>query len=531
MGPLIRLLFVALLAVPGSAVAAPGPCGTPGLMPGFLPPVGPAEPFSGVRDKDNRNPYSVPNELVTDDFVVRWGNDWTPNTAGIDVLADALQDAWQTQIVDLAHPTPWSADSWRINVYIGDTGDGAPPAFDAGGYFTPDEEGYPILVINRESLNEAPWTRVVALHELYHAVQWGLDSYSYDDDEPGAWYWEATASWIPSVTDPASPANGTFLFGFALLPHLPLDHFDYPDSGSLDEYHQYGAFIFPTFLVESGFGPEIIRDSWVAPAGGTRDPIEALRGRLAEEGEDLDGWFTEFVASNAFWDYVHGDYWQSVVDNGQPFFPDSSPVTAWVPAEGTQGFVTPDVNVQTRRYGANYVRLDDLTAGEWVLSAAFDSEGSQGSPASFGATLVRNASEKLEYTTLTLEDLDDGVVFEAGGALALAVAAWSPERRSNERFPWSWSVVPWMPGDDDDAVGDDDDTSDDDDDDTSDDDDLAGVDDDGPVGGFGGGGQGCRCSSSTPSGGLPLALLLLYGIVTPRSRRRSAASSRRVPSG
>ena len=58
MGPLIRLLFVSLLTVPGSAVAAPGPCGTPGLMPGFLPPVGPAEPFSEVRDKDNRNPYS-----------------------------------------------------------------------------------------------------------------------------------------------------------------------------------------------------------------------------------------------------------------------------------------------------------------------------------------------------------------------------------------------------------------------------------------------------------------------------------------
>ncbi|MCO4772859.1 MAG: hypothetical protein KDA24_22695 [Deltaproteobacteria bacterium] len=525
----LRLLLLAVvLATPASALAEPGPCATPHLMPSFVPPrVFPAL-AAGAREKDSRNPYGVPNELLTESFAVRWGNNWQANQAGLQTLAEALEDAWQTQIVDLDHPAPPSADATRVNVYIGDSGNGTPSAFGAGGYFSQDEEGFPMMVINQASLETPAWTRVVALHEFYHSVQWGLGSYSYDESSPGAWYWEATASWVPSVTDPESPANGTFLFGYALLPHLELDAFDYPDSGALDEYHQYGAFIFPTFLVEAGFAPELIRDTWVTPAGGTGDPIEALRARLADEGADFDALFTEFVAANAFWDYTHGDYWEQVVLSGQQSYPNADFVTAWIDGEGTNGFESAPVNRKPRRYGANILRLDDLDDGEWLLRARFDDEGNQGSPASFGAMLVREALDGgIDYQRVSSEELDVGVTVEPSGsqAVALVVTASSVERRPGERFDWDWSIEPIVTQDDDDAANDDDTANDDDDDAASDD-------DDGPRGGFGGGGAGCGCSSiDAPGGGLAAVLLLLYGIAAPRLRRRSAASSRRVPSG
>ncbi len=513
----------ALLAA-GSAAASPAPgppslapCATPLLLPGFAPPR-PFPPLApGARDKTSLNPYGVPNELVSDDFVVRWGGDWVPNQPGLQTLSTALQDAWATQIDAMGHPAPPSSDSTRINVYIGDTGGGTPSSFGAGGYFTPDAEGYPILVVNPASLDEPAWTRVVALHEFYHSVQWGLDTYSYEEDSPGAWYWEATASWIPSITDPSSPANGSFLYGFALLPHLELDAFDYPDQGTLAEYHQYGAFIFPTWIAEAYDGASLIRDSWVAPVGGTNDPIEALRGGLAGVGIDFDEAFTDFVAANVFWDYVLGDSWAQYVAAGQAAFPSESPTVAWVDAGGTDGFVAPPTSRTPRRYGANVVRLDDLADGSWLLRAEFDAQGSQGSAAQWGATLVRSQGG-LGYQRLSAEELALGVPIEPGGQLALAVAAWSTVRRTGERFDWRWSVTSLDPGDDDDLA---------DDDDASDDDDLVNDDDDD---GFGG--SGCRCeASSAPAPGTAMLLALLYGMATPLARRRWAASARSVPSG
>lgn len=96
-----------------------------------------------------------------------------------------------------------------MNVYIGDTGDGAPPSYGAGGYFTPADQSYPTLVVNPDSILE----RAVAIHELYHATQWDLGTYTSD---PGAWYWEATASWMPSMVGPQSTGHAVFLFGFAI---------------------------------------------------------------------------------------------------------------------------------------------------------------------------------------------------------------------------------------------------------------------------------------------------------------------------
>jgi len=510
-------LIVLLALTPGEKDASLGPCATPQILPSLNAPRSfPAAPL-GSRDKENRNPFGVPNELTNENFVIRWGDDWDLNMDGIQDLSVALGDAWQTQIVEMDHPAPPSTDTTLMNVYIGDSGNGAPSAFGAGGYFTTDDDGFPMLVISQDSIWVPVSTRVVALHEFYHSVQWGLGTYSYDDDSPGAWYWEATASWIPSVTDPQSAENGSFLFGFGLLPHLELDSFDYPDTGALTEYHQYGAFIFPTYLSEWLGSPSAIRDSWVSPAGGTSDPIEALRGRLAEENIDFDDAFVDFVAANVFWDYVHGPAWEQFMGFGQEWYPNESPVTAWISTNGTDGFESAPNSIKPRRYGANVLRLDYLNPGEWVLEARFDETGSQGTSASWGVTLVRNAGDGVTYQRLEQSELSEGVTFETGGELAVAVAAWSDLRNPGERFDWEWSIRPLVGGDDDDDVADDDDAADDDDDATT---------NDGPVDNTGGidsnfNGSGCACDAGS---GAPAStswlLLVLYGMFAPWSRRR-----------
>lgn len=489
----MRLLLATLaLLVPATAAAVDHPCHTPAFFDQLTAPLGPAVVIDATpRDKDSRNPYGVPNELETENFVIRWGNSWSENTSGIDNLAAALEDAWDTEIVDMSHPAPWSADQLLINVYIGDTGGGTPGSFGAGGYFNQDESGYPMLVIAPQSLDDLPWTRVVAIHEFYHAVQWGLGTYTYSEGEPGAWYWEATASWVPSEVDPDSPANISFLWGFALAAHLPLDAFDYPDSGQLQEYHQYGAAIFPTYVSEHVADWQPIRNSWVAPAGGTSDPIEALRGELADLGEDFDAVFTDFVAHNVFWDYAHGNVFEQFVSGGQQAYPGTDPVTAWITDEGTGAPDEPPM-----RYGSNTVRFD-LDDGTWRIDLAFDDVGSAGNPASWGVTLVTDDGADISYTPI--EVVDGAASFELhsdGDEAGLAVASWTGPRSGGERFDWSWDVTfVEPPGDDDD------------------DDTAPFGDDDDDVGGFSG--NGCGCSATSDAA--PAAWLLL---LLPFSRRR-----------
>ena len=499
----MRLLLAALLLVPSAAEAAVDhPCHTPALFDTLTGPRGPAVHADAIaRDKSSRNPWGVPNEQLTENFAIRWGDDWTANTSGLATLAAALEDAWSVQIGDMSHPAPWSADDTLLNVYIGDTGDGTPGSFGAGGYFNQDDAGYPMLVINPASLDEAAWTRVVAIHEFYHAVQWGLDTYTYVEGEPGAWYWEATASWIPGMVDPDSPANANFLWGFALAAHLPLDAFDYPDSGALQEFHQYGAMIFPTYISEHLGEWEPIRNSWVSPANGTNDPIVALRAELDAIGEDFGAVFTDFIAHNVFWDYRHGDTYALYVQGGQQSYPGSDPVTAWITGAGSDSVAQSEV---PRRYGSNTLRFD-LDPGDWRLELELDTTGSAGSPAAWGATLVRRDGD-ITYEAVDIVDGAATIEFTADGSdVGLALGAWSDTGPASERFGWSWTMTELQTGDDDDASGDDDDS-------------VPFGDDDDDIGGFTG--NGCGCEVADEGGASALALLLLLPLSRRRRQRR-----------
>jgi len=495
------ILLVVALLMPSTATAATHLCHTPQLLPTFEPAPGPAS-WTAARDKYARNPLGLPNERLSDNFAVRWGNSWGGTTGQVDDLLDALEDAWRVQIGEMLHPMPWGTTEVLMNVYIGDSGNGAPPGYGAGGYFTPDDDSYPTLVIAADSIPAR--TRTVAIHELYHAVQWGLGTYTYDNDDPGAWYWEATASWIPSMVDTNSSDHAIFLFGFALAAYLPLDSFDYADSGALIEYHQYGAMIFPTFISEQVTPWQAVRNSWVEPVGGGGDPIEALRYELDDLDEDFDDVFVEFAAHNVFWDYRQGDDFEYLVEFYEDYYPGEDPYTAIV-TEAGEG--RPPGSREPYRYGTNTLHFDLPGSRTWELTIDVDGRGDRDSAARWGATLVTR-SGGIDYERLPFDDGIASVRFVDDGDVALSIAAWSEDRRSGEQFGWSWDLREV------DDLGDDDDATDDDD---------AFADDDDDFGGGGGGsarGRGCACDAASSPG--PPPWLALAGLLLVRRRERSA---------
>ena len=492
-----------LLLLAGLAAAGPLlPCGVPLLQP--LPPldVPPAPPAVG--DKVERDAYGTfPNSLQSENFIVKWGDRGGVDPDEVQALLDAFEDGWAVEIETMAHPAPPSTDTYLFNVYIGNTGSDTPDDYGAAGYYNPDDDGYPMIVIAQDTLKDAAYMEITAVHEFYHAIQNGLDAYTYTGD--AAWYWEATADWVASQVYPDNLNYAVFLVGFAYLPYLPVNYFNYPDSGALDEYHQYGAFIFPLFLTEQVADWTLVRDSWVDAE--SNDPLDELDRLLqAGYGTSINEVYPSFAAHNATWDYANGDDYDAALDSYTFWYGDEDArIIDSYNEEGTDGDVSPPPETLPQRYGYNVFEVRSPRAGAYDVQFTGDAAGSNENAATFAVTLVAETDGVASYTPLPLTDNAGAAQIATTGeesSLYLVVSAWSDRHRDDETFGYTFRITP---GEAPDSPAPEDDTADD----------------------TGGTGvlkdpepKACACAAASPTGGAWAGLALGLAL----SRRRSRAS-------
>ncbi|MEQ1501545.1 MAG: DUF6055 domain-containing protein [Myxococcota bacterium] len=418
------------------------PCATMALLPHATPlrrePIGPSLGGLQVRDA-----FGVPNHDTSDHFAIHWGNSGGVDPSQIDRLLEAFELAWQVQIDEMGHPAPDTTQSYYFNVYIGDTGGGTPSGYGTGGYYYTDPEGFPMVVISYASLFDPDFADHAAQHEFYHAIQGSLARYTYDG--PAAWYWEATAEWAAISTDTSNPTNGPFVFGYLLLPSLPVDFFDYPDTGALQEYFQYGAFVFP-YDVTTTYGFEIVRDTWM-DLGSDPDPLEVMRARVADAGGDLDQAWLDHLAHNVVYDYDAGALYREITEYYEPFYAEAHRIADTVSGAGGAGTV--DGGHTPHRYGAAAIELRGPATGTLEVRIDGQPTGTGGSDALYGARVVQVAPDgSFTYTAVPFDgvhgELDlPGVGTDA--AVYLTVGAWTPQWRDNrwldEQFPFDWSLA------------------------------------------------------------------------------------------
>ncbi|HEY1134905.1 MAG TPA: MXAN_6640 family putative metalloprotease, partial [Nocardioides sp.] len=92
--------------------------------------------------------------------------------------------------------------------------------------------------------------RVTAVHEIFHAIQFGYDLFE------DAWLYEATATWMEEVWAPDVNDNRQYLGdGQLARPLVPLDAFDDASGNS------YGNWLFFEYL-EERFGANVVRAVW-----------------------------------------------------------------------------------------------------------------------------------------------------------------------------------------------------------------------------------------------------------------------------
>ncbi len=430
-----------LLSLVSLAVAQPlEPCATPWLMPErHLVPArtspGPAPPAAG---KDLRNAYDgIPHVRTSDNFALWWGSRLDLSDDDAEAVLEAFEASWDVQVGVLGHEAPEGSDDWLFNVYVGSTGSGTPSDYGAGGYYWFDSQGWPMVVINTSAATDPrDYGRSVIGHELYHAIQDRTGHYVYSDSygfTDGSWFWEATANWVVPEIWPEDQWHSVFLFGYLLVPERPLNAFTYPD-GSLDGYHQYGAFLWPRYLTEHVVDIDLIAETWKR---GSRDgdPLVVLEDLLSDEGEALDALFV-------VWDYAHGDTYEDVVDAYAPYFPgEDHRVAATVRGDGDSAWEPVDEGLAPGLLGYNLIRFERPEDGDLVIGFDGDGEGEEGTPAEWGLLVVieddtgsRQVLLDADDSEWRIEDLEDV------DAATLVVAQLSTDTDQDERFHYRWRL-------------------------------------------------------------------------------------------
>ena len=385
-----------------------------------------------------------PHIVTSEHFAIKWGTEASVDIEAIIRVMVALEAAHDVYVDELGHRSLQDGSPYLFNVYITGTSTVGPIDVDAGGYYARDPHGWPLVAIEASTLAHPGYAEVTAVHELYHAVQDATGSYPYGGK--GAWFWEATAVWASSVLYPDRDDAVGFLFAYAMRPHLPVDWFDYPDSGTLEELYQYGAFLFPWFLGEA-VDRRLIREVWDNPRG-AKDPLEALRQRLEQRGEDLDELWLDHCAANVLWDYADGELYGSIVDTWASLLPTADQRIAGTLPWGGGEWTSPAESRRPMRYGSNTWRLPLRTPRRVAITIDGAPTGTHGSPAQFGARLVLERKGRITYFDVPFEGTRGEITLPKAidGTLYLVVGAWTAEHVDGvweeERFDYGVAVEP-----------------------------------------------------------------------------------------
>ncbi len=417
-------------------LAAATLCGTLQLMPPGPAPVFEIPETSG-RDKEIRDAFGDQMSVATsENFALKWGDDVALNGAISDLFLDQLEETWRVEIDELGMPGPAGTNTHLFNVYLGDTGSGTPETFGVN-YHSFDPDGWPMIVLHPGNLDYPEYAATTIAHEFFHAVQTASEAYIWwEDDDPRAWYWEASASWAGGEVFPDSYGQASLLYGYAFQPHQPLEFFNLAGAGGeLDTLHQYGAFIFLRYLTEQVADPTLVARSWTE--AGTYDvPVEVLDELLAQgQGVDIDELFPRYAAANATWDYERGAMYEEMLESSLPYVqPGEDQRLAAVVDGATEGWVSAPTATWPAEYGYNVVLFEEPVAGDWVLGFAADDEGSEGSRSNLAAFVVVDQPEGPTYLPL-----QDELELELTGAedVYLVVSALDGEDPS-ERFGWEY---------------------------------------------------------------------------------------------
>lgn len=399
-----------------------------------------AYPTVKSSEKQSRDAFQLPNVALSDNFALRWGSDLSLSENQQNTVLDYLELSWTSEITEQGYPQPEGSQDYLFNVYIGSSGSNSPSDSGVAGYYSTDVEGWPMIVIGQYLIESDDQYSTIP-HEFFHAVQHSLNQFSYSGE--AAWYWESTATWMENQVLEDDPNYSALLFGYAFLPHYSLSFFDYFDTGVLEEYHQYGAFIFPQFLSEKYDGTAWIKDSWVETHP-YDEPLGFLTERMEEEGESLEDIFSDFAAHNAHWDYAHGEWYLYYLDYYSDGFSfEDSRIADDLHSSGTGDWTSSPAELPLEHLGYHHLRVMRPESDKMFLSFEGDEFGDQGTRSTWNIIAIIKEGENLTYQPISQDGWSDGVTIEnllGADSLILSVSVLGETKVDGEAFAYQYRL-------------------------------------------------------------------------------------------
>ena len=400
-------------------------------------------PNSGKTERDSV--CSNCNTLSSDNFIVRWGSGVSQSQA--QSVLDSFEYSWDVEVNQLGYDQPSSTETYLFNIYIGDSGGNSPGGYGAAGYFTGDNQGYPMIVLAKQTLTDEYYLDSTIAHEFFHALQGRTGRYDYDEYGAGAWYWEATANWVETEVYANEAGMAFFLVGYTFFPHYPVNFFDYPDQGTLQEYHQYGAFIFPLHLTEVEADSNLIRSSWQDNSSES-DPMEVLSSYLQPFGTNIEEAWLHHIARMTVMDYQMGDTYEEYLSYYNQYPESQDRYAATVTQNGTSGWKQGPSDTKPQRFGHNTIIARNLSDSAMTFAIRGENTGSAGSSAIYGGTVTRLRGGNTTYFPLTFSGVDGEVTItgiQSGDEHYLTVGVWTdewnPNRVYSETFDYEYNIL------------------------------------------------------------------------------------------
>jgi MYXO-CTERM domain-containing protein len=429
------------------ALAAPIPCGTIDLLPDRAPVLAsdPLAPPGGellVRDPFG-NDYD--DFELSEHFALKWGSDADPSRDQITGTLDALEDAWEIAIEEMAFERPGFTNEYRINVYIGNSGGDAPEIpGNYGAYVTVDRDGYAYVVVNPYTMQYFDYPGYESLawavleHEFHHVVQFGASAYYTAE---GDWYWEASAEWFADHAVPEAGQAAQNAVQFLMLPELPLDYFQPGDLSTLASIHQYSSGVFLTATAELAGGDWTpFRDSW-NDAGESDVPIEVLDALLPD---GMATTYTEFVRAMTLYELSFGHTVEDWLDDWGHGHEENHAVTASADGAGSDAPVEIAPSLFPGAFAFNVIEMRYPEPGSVIVTFDGAETGSQSTPSSFDVWVIADDTVTpvpLTTGSGTVEIPDTSELRE----LRVVVVSHPAETEWGERFPYTLTLAAGLP--------------------------------------------------------------------------------------
>lgn len=354
-----------------------------------------------------------------------------PDPAAVARALATLERAYDRFALD-GYPRPVGPPTFFLNVYLGNSGQGAPTIDDTLlGYVDTDPLGLPFIVLHPHSFDEYAATPdgdtdadATLVHELFHTVQLATGA-RYD--LTWGWFFEAAATWMETQLLPALPGADYYGGAYLLGGDLALATIVYGDDGDWrQQLHPYGAQLFVRYLADQA-GPALIRDVWLDAIPGER-PLDGFEKELQRYDLKLPPLFGDFAAHAATLDLPRA----AAIQEGLDLLGARHPDAAWIrPLRARASLRSLDLPPQS--LGFNVIQLEPSELTEHLV--VFEDRSGQGDD-TFEVRVVRQRGEARTYLPVPIEQARGEIVItdvDAAESIFVTIAM-ARDIQGNARF-------------------------------------------------------------------------------------------------